>query len=55
MRQSQRWYKKEFDRNPVYNKEFLKSKIKSYGDEVTDFCDKEIPEVDSNHTCFIIN
>ena len=47
--------KKEFDRNPVYNKEFLKSKIKSYGDEVTDFCDKEIPKVDSNHTCFIIN
>ena len=47
--------KKEFDRNPVYNKEFLKNKIKSYGDEVTDFCDKEIPKVDSNHTCFIIN
>ena len=47
--------KKEFDRNPVYNKGFLKSKIKSYGVEVTDFCDKEIPKVDSNHTCFIIN
>ena len=41
--------KKEFD-NKEYNKEFLKSKIKSYGDEVTDFCDKEI-KVDSNHTC----
>ena len=44
--------KKEFD-NKEYNKEFLKSKIKSYGDEVTDFCDKEI-KVDSNHTCLAL-
>ena len=29
--------KKEFDREPVYNKEFLKTKIKSHGHEVTDF------------------
>ena len=29
----------------------LKVKIKSYGDEVTDFCDKEILKVDSNHIC----
>ena len=29
--------KKEFDSKPVYNKEFLKTKIKSHGDEVTDF------------------
>ena len=43
--------KKEFDSKPVYNKEFLKTKIKSHGDEVTDFCDKKIPMVDSNHTC----
>ena len=34
--------KKEFYREPVYNK-FLKTKIKFYGDEVTDFHDKEIP------------
>ena len=46
--------KKEFDRNPVYNKEFLKSKIKSYGDEVTDFCDKENSKVDFNHTCLAL-
>ena len=39
--------KKEFDSKPVYNKNFLKTKIKSYGDEVTDFYDKEIPKVDS--------
>ena len=29
---------------------FLKTKIKSYGDEVTDFYNKEIPKVDFNHT-----
>ena len=41
--------KKEFDSKPVYNKEFLKTKIKSHGDEVTDFYSYEIPKVDSNH------
>ena len=35
---------------PIYNKKELKTKIKSHGDEVTDFYDKEIPKVDSNHT-----
>ena len=29
--------KKEFDSEPVYNEEFLKTKIKSHGDEVTNF------------------
>ena len=33
--------KKEFDSEPVYNKNFLKTKIKSHGDEVTDFYDKK--------------
>ena len=28
----------------------MKTKIKCYGDEVTDFYDKEIPKVDSNRT-----
>ena len=42
--------KKEFDSEPVYNKKTLKTKIKSYGDEATDFYDKEIPKVDSNRT-----
>ena len=32
--------KKEFDSKPVYNKEFLKTKLKSHGGEVTDFYDK---------------
>ena len=46
--------KKEFDRQPVYNKEFLKSKIKTQGYEITDFYDKEIHKVDSNHTCLAV-
>ena len=37
--------KKEFDSDPVYNKDYLKTKIKSHGDEVTDFYDKKIPRV----------
>ena len=35
---------------PVYNKEFLETKIKSHGDKVTDFNDKKFPRLDSNHT-----
>ena len=42
--------KKKFDSNPVYNKSFFKTKIKSHSDKVTDFYNKEIPQVDSNHT-----
>ena len=33
--------KKEFDNEPVYNKKFLKTKIKSHGDEVIDFYDRK--------------
>ena len=33
--------RKEFDSEPVYNKNHLKTKIKSHGDEVTDFYDKK--------------
>ena len=42
--------KKEFDSKPVYNKEVLKIKIKSHGDEAKDFYDKKISKVDSNYT-----
>ena len=35
-------------------KKNLKTKIKSHGDEVTDFYDKEIPKVDSDHTCLAV-
>ena len=33
---------KKFDSEPVYNKNILKTKIKSYGDEVTGFYGKNI-------------
>ena len=46
--------KKELDSEPVYNKSFLKIKIKSHGDEITDFYNKEIPKVDSNYTCLAV-
>ena len=32
----------------------MKTKIKSYGDKVSDFYDKQIPNVDSNHTCLVV-
>ena len=46
--------KKEFDSEPAYIKFFLKTKIKSHGNEVTDFCDKKVPKVDSNPTCLAV-
>ena len=42
--------KKEFDCESVYDKNLLKTKVKSFGDEVTDFYDKKILKVDSNYT-----
>ena len=38
------------DSEPVHNKTFLKTKIKSHGDEVKDFYDKEISILDTSHT-----
>ena len=32
----------------------MKAKIKCHCDEVTDFYDKKIPMVDSNHTCLAV-
>ena len=32
----------------------MKTKIKSHGDEVTDFYDKKLPKVDSSHTCLTV-
>ena len=34
--------KKEFDSEPVYNKNYLKTTIKSHGNEITDFYDKKL-------------
>ena len=45
--------KKEFDSEPAYNKEFFFFK-KCHGNEVTDFYDKKIPNVDLNHTCLAV-
>ena len=42
--------KTEFDSKPVYNKNVLKTKIESQGDQITSFYDKKIPKVNSNHT-----
>ena len=38
----------------IKKKKNLKTKIKSYGDKATDFHDKEIPKVGSNHTCLAV-
>ena len=46
--------KKEFNWEPVNNNKFLKSKVKSYDGEVTDFYDEEIPKVDSNRACLAV-
>ena len=46
--------KKEFDSEPIYNKKFLKAKIKCYGDEATDFLNEEMAKVDSNYTCLAV-
>ena len=35
-------------------KKILKTKIKSNGDEVTDFYDKKLPKTDSNHICLAV-
>ena len=35
-------------------KKILKTKIKSDGDEVTDFYDKKLPKIDSNHICLAV-
>ena len=40
----------EFDSKPAYNKNVLKTKIESQGDQITSFNDKKIPKVNSNHT-----
>ena len=41
--------KKEFDSEPVSNKNLMKSKVKSHSDEVRDFYNKKILKVASNY------
>ena len=45
---------KELDSEPIYNKKFLKTKIRSYGDEARNFHVKETPQVGSNNTCLTV-
>ena len=40
---------KKYDSKPIYNRRLLKTKIKSYGDDATDFFDKVIP-----NTCLAV-
>ena len=44
--------KKEFE--PVFKTNFLKKKIKSYGDDGTDFIVKEIRKMDFNLICLSV-
>ena len=53
------WYvsddiKKEFVSKLVYKEKYLKTKVKSHGDEDTGFCDKEIPKKDYKHTGLVV-
>ena len=43
----------ELDSEPIYDKKFLKTKIKFHCDEVTNFYDNKILKVGSSHTCFV--
>ena len=47
--------KKEFDSKAVYNKKILKIRIKSYGDEATDFHYKEISNVGSDYNILTLS
>ena len=38
----------------MYNKKFLKTKIRSYCNESTDFHDKKVPKLDFNYTCLAV-
>ena len=46
--------KKDLIENLPITKKCLKTKIKSYGDEVKDFHDKEVHKVGSNYNCLTV-
>ena len=46
--------KKNLIANPSTIKKNLKTKIRSYGNEATDFHDKELPDTSSNCTCLAV-
>ena len=45
---------KELDCELIYNKSFLKIKIRLYFDEATDFLARKIPKVGSNYICWLV-
>ena len=46
--------KEEFASQTIHNKKFLKTKIKSYRDEVTKFNDKEMAKVGSSYIYLVV-
>ena len=47
--------KKEFDSEPVYNKKYLKAKIKPYNEKInTNFHNNKIPKEDSKFICLSV-
>ena len=47
--------KKEFDSKPVYNKKYLKAKIKTYNRKINiNFHNNKIPKWDSQYVCLSI-
>ena len=46
--------KKELDSDPIYNKTFLKTKIKLCDDKAVDFHDEELPKVGANCICLVV-
>ena len=46
--------KKKNESKPVCNKNFLKTKIKSYGNKTTDFHNKEVPKRGSNYNSLAV-
>ena len=46
--------KKEFDSERADDKNFLKTEIKSYGDNTTDFYYKEMSKAGSDYTCLAV-
>ena len=49
-----KWMDEGIDYEPVYNKKFSRTKIRSYREEVKNFYDKEIPKVGSIYTCLTV-
>ena len=48
-------FKKEFDSEPVYNKKYLKAKMKSYNGKInTNFYNNKIPKDGLHFICLVI-